>query len=107
MSNIIKLNCLISGDDLNDIVTLPISMDEQVDSLRYTIKERWSNRLKNIDHGKLILYKVDNKDLGEVIKYCKDGRNSKLGKHLSPLDTLRENFEVQPNKKSIHIIVYY
>ena len=42
--NIITLNCIIPGDTLEDIITVEVSKEKQVNALKPMIKKWWAYR---------------------------------------------------------------
>ncbi|PKC53401.1 hypothetical protein RhiirA1_479370 [Rhizophagus irregularis] len=49
INNILSLNCIIPGDEFEDIFTLEISEDKLVNQLKPMIRKWWPNRFQHID----------------------------------------------------------
>ena len=79
-NNILSLNCIIPGDEFEDIFTLEISEDKLVNQLKPMIRKWWPNRFQHIDPSKLILYKAIIEVMAivfiETLKKEKEGNNN-------------------------------
>ena len=116
-NSILSLNCIIPGDDFEDIFTLKISEDKLVNQLKPMIRKWWPNRFQHIDPSKLILYKVLDVNIAlgliEPLKKEKEG-NKNYGQRLPPLSRIslffsndQENnpVSVKPNENRVSIVV--
>jgi hypothetical protein len=116
-SKIMILNCIIPGDDFEDIFTLEISQDKMVNQLKPMIKKWWPNRFQHIDPSKFILYKVIDENIAlafsEILKKKKEG-DKNYGQRLPPLEKIRIHFSndqetyfvsSKPNEGSVNIVV--
>ena len=94
-NNILSLNCIIPGDDFEDIFTLEISEDKLVNQLKPMIRKWWPNRFRHIDPSKLILYKSLDENMAlvfiETLKKEKEG-NKNYGQCLPPLEKISMHF---------------
>jgi len=127
--DIITLNCIIPGDTLEDIITVEVSKEKQVNALKPMIKKWWAYRFNRIDPSKFVLYKkiIIAPDLETKIESL--DINDKIGVCLDPLDKISFYFSdrfyendtdsdyereedpdykhyYQLNNHSIHILVY-
>src|SRR6266496_3053953 len=94
-SKVVILNCIIPGDDFEDIFTLEISQDKMVNQLKPMIRKWWPNRFQHIDPSKLILYKALSENMAlvflETLKKEKEG-NKNYGQRLPPLSRISSFF---------------
>ncbi|GBC33038.1 uncharacterized protein OCT59_007276 [Rhizophagus irregularis] len=118
INNILSLNCIIPGDEFEDIFTLEISEDKLVNQLKPMIRKWWPNRFQHIDPSKLILYKVIDANIAlgfsEILKKKKEEGDKNYGQRLPPLKNIRMHFSndqetnsisSKPNKGSVSIVV--
>ena len=116
-NNILSLNCIIPGDNFEDIFTLEISEDKLVNQLKPMIRKWWPNRFRHIDPSKLILYKSLDENMAlvfiETLKKEKEG-NKNYGQLLPPLQKISMHFSnsqeecspsIKPNEKRVSIVV--
>jgi len=116
-NNILSLNCVIPGDEFEDIFTLEISEDKMVNQLKPMIRKWWPNRFQHIDPSKLILYKVLDVNIAlgliEPLKKEKEG-NKNYGQRLHPLDKICIHFNndqetypgsIKPKENRVSIVV--
>src|SRR6266542_7127079 len=116
-NNILSLNCIIPGDEFEDIFTLEISQDKMVNQLKPMIRKWWPNRFQHIDPSKLILYKALSENMAlvflETLKKEKEG-NKNYGQRLPPLSRISSFFSndqeknsasVKPNENRVSIVV--
>ncbi|CAB4430421.1 unnamed protein product [Rhizophagus irregularis] len=116
-NSILSLNCIIPGDDFEDIFTLEISEDKLVNQLKPMIRKWWPDRFQHIDPSKLILYKALSDHIAlafvEILKKEKEG-NKNYGQRLPPLEKISMHFSnypkefsvsVKPNEHRVSIIV--
>ncbi len=116
-SKVVILNCIIPGDDFEDIFTLEISQDKMVNQLKPMIRKWWPNRFQHIDPSKLILYKALSENMAlvflETLKKEKEG-NKNYGQRLPPLEKICIHFSndqetysasVKPNENRVSIVV--
>ena len=77
-SKIMILNCIIPGDNFEDIFTLEISQDKMVNQLKPMIKKWWPNWFQYINSSKLILYKALSENMALVfLKTLKKKKGNK------------------------------
>jgi hypothetical protein len=116
-NNILSLNCIIPGDEFEDIFTLEISQDKLVNQLKPMIRKWWPDRFQHIDPSKLILYKALSDHIAlafvEILKKEKEG-NKNYGQRLPPLEKICIHFSndqetyfasVKPNENRVSIVV--
>ena|ERR1043165_5106776 len=116
-NNILSLNCIIPGDEFEDIFTLEISEDKLVNQLKPMIRKWWPKRFQHIDPSKLILYKALSEVMAivfiETLKKEKEGSNN-YGQRLPPLEKICMHFSndkeknpvsVKPNENRVSIVV--
>jgi len=105
-NNILSLNCIIPGDEFEDIFTLEISEDKLVNQLKPMIRKWWPNRFQHIDPCKLILYKAHSVNIAlgfiEALKNEKEG-NKNYGQRLPPLEKIRMHFSNDQGKNLISV----
>ncbi|KAF8909283.1 hypothetical protein CPB84DRAFT_1673505 [Gymnopilus junonius] len=98
-----SLNCLVLGDDLKDAFTVKIDKNDNVSTLKCTIKEEKTVMLRNIEASQLCLFAVSiyaDDDLGEKVQQATASREP-LGPPLLPLSEVFPGVE----KGHLHVIV--
>uniref|UniRef100_U9UJ03 Crinkler effector protein N-terminal domain-containing protein n=1 Tax=Rhizophagus irregularis (strain DAOM 181602 / DAOM 197198 / MUCL 43194) TaxID=747089 RepID=U9UJ03_RHIID len=117
-NNILSLNCIIPGDEFEDIFTLEISEDKLVNQLKPMIRKWWPNRFQHIDPSKLILYKVIDANIAlgfsEILKKKKEEGDKNYGQRLPPLKNICIHFNndqetypdsIKPKENRVSIVV--
>ncbi|CAG8537671.1 6216_t:CDS:2 [Dentiscutata erythropus] len=110
--DVIKLNCLVEGDDpYDDCFEVKINKKETVSALKKVIKDDKKPDFDNLSAGKLKLWKVDVSLLGseklDILvnkEYAVIEQKLEGTKLLAP-NEVQDYFNEQPTKKYIHTIV--
>jgi serine/threonine protein phosphatase PrpC len=58
VSSTISLNCWILGDDLKELLLIPVSRDEPFVYVKYAIEKENPESLKNVGRRRIVLHKV-------------------------------------------------
>ncbi|KAI9240171.1 MAG: hypothetical protein BYD32DRAFT_459061 [Podila humilis] len=106
--NRLSLFCLVDGGSASNVFPVKLSPDDFIGDLKKLIKVEKTNNLSDVDADKLTLWHVSipiTDDDDEVPILLNDVTRDKK-KKLGPAIEISEVFEVQPPKKTIHIIIH-
>ena len=100
-ASIITLNCLIPGEETNDIFGIKISCERVVSILADKIRNRRLDLFKDTDSSKLILYMNETETDSVVILGLKNDKRAILSstKLMKPENTILSYFNGQPAPK--------
>jgi Crinkler effector protein N-terminal domain len=99
----LSINCWILGHGYEEVFSVEISEDKNVDALRQAIKTESQNTLSAIDAVSLILYKVSIPYSPQLAEHAAALGVNKL--RLMPLDKLSKVFENGLVDAHVHVIV--
>ncbi|KAF9212624.1 hypothetical protein BGZ59_006513 [Podila verticillata] len=105
--NCLSLFCLVDGGSVSNVFPVKLSPDDFIGDLKKLIKVEKTNDLSDVNADKLTLWHVsipitdDNDEVPILLNDVTCDKKKKLG----PAIEISEVFEVQPPKKTIHIIV--
>jgi Crinkler effector protein N-terminal domain len=113
MTNALKLNCLVLGQDSSHIFLIEIPVNKSVYNLKKAIREENEPTFREFDAHDLQLFKVSipvNEEIDETLATFEpqqnlDKVNLKTGELSLPIAKLSEVFSDPPIRRHLHIVV--
>ncbi|PPQ82207.1 hypothetical protein CVT26_009201 [Gymnopilus dilepis] len=99
-SQLLRLNCFISGDRDDQIFCIEIPKDKTVDILKERIKEKWGPRLSHVNSPDLSLWQIS----FPIVDLPSQDPTTR-GPKMRPERKLADLFSTEPDEGHIHIFV--